>query len=246
MSHSISIFDVNPDLDTTDLAERFAHKQRIQIKHVLTDQSAKALRDGLASQTPWGAAMQAGDGQPRDFRMEELRDAKGASAAREMMQQVHQASAKGSYGFRYARYPLVKAYQERWHPGSLHEVLIEHINTPPFLDLVRTVTQCPELVKADGQVTMFGPQHYLGKHQDQQLEEGWIIAYVLNMTSVDWHPDWGGYLLFYDDDGDVIDGYMPRFNTLNLFAVPQHHAVSYVPPHAPPGRISISGWFRDR
>jgi Rps23 Pro-64 3,4-dihydroxylase Tpa1-like proline 4-hydroxylase len=44
----------------------------------------------------------------------------------------------------------------------------------------------------------------------------------------------------------VIEGYMPRFNTLNLFAVPQHHAVSFVPPFAPQGRIAISGWFRDQ
>ena len=100
--------------------------------------------------------------------------------------------------------------------------------------------------KADGQATLFGPQHFLGLHQDQQLEEGWRIAYVLNMTALEWRPDWGGYLLFFDDDGDVIEGYMPRFNTLNLFAVPQHHAVSFVPPFAPQGRIAISGWFRDQ
>jgi len=59
-------------------------------------------------------------------------------------------------------------------------------------------------------------------------------------------PDWGGYLNFYDDDGDVIAGYRPRFNALNLFAVPQQHNVSFVPPFAAVARYAITGWFRDR
>ena len=61
-----------------------------------------------------------------------------------------------------------------------------------------------------------------------------------------WRPDWGGYLNFYDEDGDIVAGYRPRFNALNLFLVPQKHAVSYVPPFAPQARFAITGWFRDR
>jgi Rps23 Pro-64 3,4-dihydroxylase Tpa1-like proline 4-hydroxylase len=52
--------------------------------------------------------------------------------------------------------------------------------------------------------------------------------------------------MFYDEDGDCIAGFKPRFNALNLFAVPQRHSVSYVPPFAPAGRFAITGWFRDQ
>jgi Rps23 Pro-64 3,4-dihydroxylase Tpa1-like proline 4-hydroxylase len=52
--------------------------------------------------------------------------------------------------------------------------------------------------------------------------------------------------MFYDDDDDVIAGLRPRFNTLNLFAVPQRHNVTYVVPSAPARRLAITGWFRDR
>lgn len=246
MSEAINIFEVNGALDTADLAEQFARNRRIQIRNVLTDPTAEALRAALAQTTPWGMALQAADGEPQDFRVEELRQQAHAQRAQALNKEVHEAAAKGHYSFRYARYPMVKAYQEGWNPGGLHDVLIEYINTEPFLELVRQVTRIPELKKADGQATLFGPQHFLGLHQDQQLDEGWRIAYVLNMTALEWRPDWGGYLLFFDDDGDVIEGYMPRFNTLNLFAVPQHHAVSFVPPFAPQGRIAISGWFRDQ
>ena len=246
MSEPINIFAVNPDADTASAARAFAERRRTQVADVLTRDTATALRKALMEVTPWGLAMQAADGAPRDFRVEELRGKPGTDEAETLNRQVHDAATRGHYSFRYARYPMVRAYQEKWNPGGLHDVLLEHINTEPFLDLVRTVTGFDDLVKADGQATLFGRQHYLGMHQDQQVEEGWKVAYVLNMTVDGWRPDWGGYLMFYDDEGDVIDGYMPRFNTLNLFAVPQHHAVTFVPSFAPQGRIAISGWFRDR
>ena len=246
MSAPINIFEVNPEHDTAALAKAFATNRRIQIRDMLTTPSARALREALAKETPWGMAMQAAEGKPQDFRLEEMRDPAGGQRAQALNEEVHRAAERGDYAFRYARYPMVKAYQERWNPGGLHDVLIEHINTEPFLELVRRVTGFDDLLKADGQATLFSRQHFLGLHQDQQLEEGWKVAYVLNLSPDVWKPDWGGYLMFYDDEGDAVEGFMPRFNTLNLFAVPQHHAVTYVPPFAPQGRIAISGWFRER
>jgi Rps23 Pro-64 3,4-dihydroxylase Tpa1-like proline 4-hydroxylase len=76
--------------------------------------------------------------------------------------------------------------------------------------------------------------------------EGWQVAYVMNFCAEEWRPDWGGYLLFYDEDGDVVAGFKPRFNALNLFRVPQKHSVTYVAPFAPIARFAITGWFRDR
>ncbi len=51
-----------------------------------------------------------------------------------------------------------------------------------------------------------------------------IAAYVLNMTP-QWRPDWGGALLFSDRPGHISEGYLPAFNALNLFSVPQEHLV---------------------
>ena len=125
-------------------------------------------------------------------------------------------------------------------------MLLEYLNAPDFLDLVREVTGIPEIVRADGQATFYAAQHYLGRHIDSHVAEGWRVAYVLNVAREDWHPDWGGYLTFLDKDGDIVEGFRPRFNALNLFAVPQSHAVTYVPPFAPTGRYAITGWLRDR
>jgi SM-20-related protein len=241
----IPLFEVNPGLDRRALAKRFARERRIQIRDVLTDRTAREIHSILSRHTPWGVSWQAASDGPHHMRREVV--------ARQTPPQVAAVGAKlksamqqGEYAFLYSAYPLVDGYKEQWDPGGPHDLLLEHINDQPFMDLVRDVTGIPELVKADAQATLYGPGHFLTQHNDSHMAEGWRIAYVLNFTLEPWRPDWGGYLLFYDDEGDVIAGYRPRFNALNLFAVPQLHAVTYVPPFAPPGRYALTGWFRDR
>ena len=243
------LFEINPHIDRPALARRFAERSRVQIRNVLTRETAEEIRMILARGTRWGMAMRAGDGEttpPQSISGTDIALPGGVDRVNRAAQAAQDASARGEYAFRFAHYPMVEAMQQRWDPDGPHELLLEYLNAPDFLGLVRDVTGIGELMKADGQATLFTANHYLGRHIDSHVAEGWRIAYVLNLTMDDWHPDWGGYLLFLDDDGDVVEGFRPRFNTLNLFAVPQSHAVSYVPPFAPAGRLAITGWLRDR
>lgn len=241
------LFTLAPRADMRALVDQFARTTRVQIRDVLTQETAKELRTILAQFTPWGMAVQAGeDGSgPQSFRREQI-SADNAAAVNSLAGEAHKSAARGEYAFRFAHYPMLTAYQQKWNPDGPHDILMEHLNAEPFLNLVREVTGIRHLVKADGQATLFAPQHFLGRHIDSHVAEGWRVAYVLNLTTDDWHPDWGGYLLFLNDDGDVVDGYRPRFNSLNLFAVPQSHLVSYVPPFAPLGRFAVTGWLRDQ
>lgn len=248
MTAAKTLFELNPELDRAALAERFSKAGRVQVRDVLTEEAAREIQAILLRGTPWGMAVRAGDGPespPRGFSNAEIAAPGGAQEVNRMANAAAQASARGDYGFRYAQFSLVEAVQKQWNPGGPHELLLEYLNAPAFMQLAREVTGFDDLVRADGQATMFAPQHYLGRHSDSHVAEGWKVAYVLNFAREDWHPDWGGYLLFLDEDGDVIEGFRPRFNTLNMFAVPQSHLVSYVPPFAPAGRLAITGWFRD-
>ncbi|MEM6477359.1 MAG: 2OG-Fe(II) oxygenase family protein [Pseudomonadota bacterium] len=238
------LFKLNPDLDRPALARRFAEAGRVQIRNVLTEETAREVLHVLTKGTPWGMATGAGDENRQSFSMEEVRTPQGQQAVNAAAMAAQENSARGEYGFRFAHYPIVKAVQEGWDPGGAHEVLLEHLNAPDFIGLAREVTGIDALIKADGQATLFAPNHYLGRHIDSHVAEGWEVAYVLNFARDDWHPDWGGYLLFLDEDGDVVEGFRPRFNALNLFRVPQSHSVSYVPPFSPIARIAVTGWLR--
>lgn len=244
-----ALFEINPALDLAAAARRFADTGRVQVRDVLTRETAEEIRSILARQTPWGVAVQAGredPAGPRQFRAGELATPAGQQAAQAGAEAAHGAIGRGDYAFLHARYSLVEAYLGKWAEGSPHDLLVEYINAPEFLDLARAITGIDTLIKADAHASLFAPGHFLTNHSDEQAEEGWRVAYVLNFAMDDWHTDWGGYLVFYDADGDIVEGFKPRFNALNLFRVPLAHSVTYVPPFAPAGRLAISGWLRDR
>ena len=97
---------------------------------------------------------------------------------------------------------------------------------------------------ADGQATLYVPGHFLNAHSDQIQGHKRRVAYVLNMSK-NWDPDWGGLLQFYGPEKSVDQVFVPRFNSLSLFTVPQEHAVTAIAPYAPVGRFAITGWFVD-
>lgn len=245
MSGSIPLFEINPKLDVTALQARFVQDRRVQIRNLLTDRTARVIHDILQCQTPWGLAWQAGLGPPNMIANEDLRKLT-PDQRRTIQDRLANAMRGRDYGFHYMQYPMLDAYLQKWRPDGPHDLLLEHINDQPFLDLVRQVTGLPSLIKADAQATLYGTDQFLSLHDDSHVAQGWRVAYVLNLCALDWRPEWGGYLNFYDADGDIVAGFRPRFNALNLFAVPQSHNVSYVPSFAPIGRFAITGWFRDR
>jgi len=244
MAEPRPLFDLDPVLPRAELGARFARDGRVQVVDLLTAESAESLHDVLDRQTDWGIGWQAGRQTPGGLRGAQLR-AMTPAARGALSQQAAAAAGAGDFAFVYGRYPIVDAYLQGWDPGHPLDLVLEYINAEPMLELVRQVTGDGSLIKADAQATLFAPGHFLTTHDDSVDAEGRRIAYVLNMSR-DWRPDWGGYLLFYDENDDILAGVRPRFNTLNLFRVPMRHNVSYVPPFAPVGRYAITGWFRDR
>lgn len=240
------LFEINTDIDRVASAETYRNAGRVQVRNVLTAETAIEIRHILLDEMRWGMAVGEGVAKPISVRSEEIATSNGAARVNRAAAGAHAASQRGEYAFRFAHYPIVDALNQRWEPGGVHELLLEHLNAEEFLTLARDVTGIHELCRADAQATLFAANHYLGRHIDSHVAEGWRVAYVLNLTIDDWHPDWGGYLLFLDEDGDIATGIRPRFNSLNLFAVPQSHSVSYVPPFAPKGRLALTGWLSDR
>lgn len=244
MNAPITLFELNPALDREALAAQFARDGRIQVRDFLTAEAAGNVHRILSRETPWGLAWRAGAEGPHGLRRQ--RTAAFTSADWQKLSVAVANAMRGKdYAFVYSQYQILTALQQGWgeHPGL--DALIELINDEPLMDLVRQVTATPALRKADAQATLYGPNHFLAMHDDGHVAEGWQIAYVMNFCAEEWRPDWGGYLNFYDEDGDVVAGYKPRFNALNMFKVPQRHNVTYVPPFAPVARFAITGWFRD-
>ena len=241
----IDLFRLNPLIDRAAVAQTLADQRFVQVEDFLASAAADALYDVLRTGTPYGLAA-AGDGQPHGtyIRAEAMPSLPPAQKAA-LGDGAATAAAAGRFAFLYGRYPVVEAYTQNWHPGHPLYAVLEAINGAPMLDFAREVSGMVDITRADAQATLYARGHFLTDHDDLVESEGRRLAYVLNMTR-DWKPDWGGYLNILDDRGDVRAGFMPRFNTLNLFLVPLRHHVGAVAGFAPVGRYAVTGWFRDR
>ncbi len=157
--------------------------------------------------------------------------------------EIH-AIAKDQFQFIYNSYMMVTAYKEGRNPDLLLHRLLEFLNSPPWLDFMRKLTGISGIKKADAQATRYLPGQFLKLHNDHEPEEKRLAAYVLNLSR-NWQADWGGLLHFMDEDGNVTDTLLPRFNTLSIFSVPANHFVSEVAPFARTPRYAITGWLKE-
>lgn len=230
-----------PDLDLTGAAERLATTGRARVPGLL-GKGADALHEALTGpDMVWNRAIQNpynADVPVAVFEAEPL-----AEQAR-LYGMAHEEATEG-FQFIFDR---IKLGQARAMGLPLPPVLFElHdlFNSAPFLDFARGLTGDDRIAYVDAQPTRYLPGHFLNGHTDAHEDAGRLYAYVLNL-SPRWRAEWGGLLMFLDGEGAVTETFTPAFGTLNLFRVPQDHAVSMVAPFAGAPRYSITGWWRTR
>ena len=234
-------FELRQGLDVADLAARFRESGRLQILDFLAADPARKLYDVLAASPDWKLAINKGE--------EILHFDEAAIAAwpPERQATLNRAVAMGGrYGFQF-RYETIRLPKESDNTGSeaiaaLQE-LTHFLSAPEMVAFMRTLTGAADIAFADAHASRYKPGHFLTTHDDKSDTMGRRAAYVLNLTPK-WRPDWGGMLLFYDNLGNVIRGFTPGFNTLNIFRVPQAHSVSWVTPLAGQPRYAVTGWLR--
>jgi SM-20-related protein len=230
---------LNPELDADALAAGYREKRRIQIHDFLDRQAAEKVLADL-HELPWAMAYNDGNDvvQLSAERLALLTNEEAAA----MMAGIRER-ARGQYQFLYSFFPILNAYFSPDAPRFGIFDFYEFINSEPVLDLIRKVSGLTDIQWADGQATWYKPGHFLKAHTDKQSSEGRLAAYVMNLSPV-WDLDWGGFLQFFDQDGNVETAYKPSFNTLNMFTVPQLHSVSMVSTYVTAERLAVTGWFR--
>lgn len=233
-------FALDPGLDSAKLAEIFGRSGRLQATGFLTRESAQALHRALVESSAWRLTANRGD-QIIDFNPQTL-----ASYKAEDWAKLHKAVALGGrYGFQfcYEAIRLPKTPDEATAAPPLLADFVRFMSSPEVVAFMRTLTGAQDIAFADAHASRYHPGHFLSTHDDRMETMGRRAAYVLNLTP-EWRPDWGGLLLFHDAQGNIIRGFTPGFNILNIFRVPQAHAVSWVTPLAAAPRYAVTGWLR--
>lgn len=232
-------FALDPGHDPAQLAAMFAHTGRLQIAGFLADECVQALHRELAESRAWRLTANKGE-EVIDFSAETL-----SRWGPEEWGKLRRAAAMGGrYGFQflYETIRLPKSVDEPLE-SPLLAAFARFISSPEIVAFMREVTGAADIAFADAHASRYQPGHFLTTHDDRVDAQNRRAAYVLNLCP-QWRPDWGGLLVFHDEHGNVARGFTPGFNTLNIFRVPQPHAVTYVTPLAAAPRHAVTGWLR--
>lgn len=235
-------FQLDPRIEPASLSPIFRRARRLHIPGILRHDGAEALYRHLATEPRWSLVLHDGDGVREAT--PQLREKLGPQMEAEAAATAYRGAREG-FNFLYEHRRVSENPSERALDPSLLARFVDFLNSDAFIGFARTLTGINDIAWADAQATRYRGGHFLTTHDDQTDLKTRRAAYVLNLTP-GWKVDFGGLLQFIDEDGHVAEGYVPRFNALNIFTVPQLHNVSMVTPCAVGARYSVTGWLRAR
>ncbi|MEM7430787.1 MAG: 2OG-Fe(II) oxygenase family protein [Pseudomonadota bacterium] len=231
---------LNTALDIDDLASQYAADDRVRIQNLLQVDFAERVHAACRNDITYEYLCHV-DGQNLVLSESDLASLSPQQFA-ELQQKVTTGAGNG-VGFFYGGYQMNRASAATDAKQQFVHSLFDFMNSDAVLTFINRLTGRNDIVSADAQFTRYTPGHFLTRHKDDITRERREIAYVLGFSRR-WHPDWGGLLHFYEDEGTPRDAWIPEFNTLSLFDVRHVHSVSYVTPFAQEPRLSLTGWFQ--
>jgi len=226
-------FKLNPELDLDKIAEDYSIDQRVRVNQLLPEDQAAALGQHLAKQISYRHAfvIDKNYGEVSDQQLNNLTD-----KDRNQLLNAIKAQAAHGVGFWYERHSITS------DDSGLTGDLYNWLNSSDLLKSITKLTGTTDYAGAIAQATRYTSGDFLTRHKDDVSKDNRKIAFVINL-SPRWHPDWGGLLQFYEENGTPRDAWSPDFNSLSLFDVTHVHSVSCLSPFAPEPRLAISGWF---
>lgn len=231
---------LNPDHDVAALKRRYRQDGRVRVEALLEEKGAQALHRFLDHHDEWWQLINTPEGL-----IEMSRSACAKMSRKERTALDAKVYDGAMRGFQY-RYDGLRVPDLAQLVDAHSDPLVKFARlmaSTPMLDFLRAVTGCDEVSFTDGHATSYSAGDFLTGHDDNVAGKRRLAAYVFGLTQV-WKPEWGGLLLFHGEDEATVSGLTPRFNTLDLFAVPQRHSVSVVTPSAPVRRYAVTGWLR--
>ncbi len=235
---------LNPALRPDAYRPVFQAHRRLHIPDILHPRAAAALYAKLADATDWTRSVHLEAGRDVDLWVHELETL--PPEEREAFEHSLVDSNDDNVSYLFDTIRISSELKVGGRPVSAQmRAVHSFVNDTEFLDFVTRLTGDDRVGFADVMATRYLPGHFATAHQDELPGSGRLYAYVLNLTP-QWRADWGGILMFPDEDGHIAEGYVPRFNALNIFAVPQVHSVSAVARLARAPRLSVTGWIHGK
>lgn len=239
MSSPLSL-RLNGDLRPDAWRKTFQAHGRLHIPEILQRSSALALHQSLLGSSEWVRSIHLTPSQDVDITQAQLDEIDEAERVELERSLVDSSTDHVRYVFDKVR--ITSQMNAGGEISDPMRAIHDFVNGSAFLTFLKRLTGDERIAFADVMATRYMPGHFATAHGDELPDQKRLYAYVLNLTPI-WRADWGGILMFLDEDGHVAEGYTPTFNALNVFAVPQTHSVSEVTRLAQAPRHSVTGWL---
>ncbi len=211
---------------------------RAHVPNFLQPETAKALYETLRG-LDWWLAFRDGESAV-EANLKEF-EALDIVKRADVMRRVN-AQASGSFQYLFDKARISEKVEAGDRPEGRLDDFFAALNSEHVLKHFRAITAEPRVAYIDAMASRYRPGHFLTLHHDEHEGAERLYAYVISLTPT-WRADWGGLLQFVSRDGHIAEAFTPSWNALNIFHVPQAHAVSIVAPYARAPRYSITGWL---
>ncbi|MEW9797897.1 2OG-Fe(II) oxygenase family protein [Alteromonas sp. CYL-A6] len=239
MSEAVVNIDINPAIDTEKAKAEYQKTGRVQIKQFFTEQTANYLMECIERNTRWYFAYNDPQGfYEADY--DKVASLPDDIKARFMGEIYARATTQFQYAF--GQYYITQAVELNEDPGHPLHAVEAFVNSEQYLSLMRDITGEPAIRKADSYASLYDKGHFLTNHNDIHKKHDRVAACTFGFTK-NWNMNWGGHVVFFDEDGNIEQGFKPEFNTFTMFRIPQEHAVQTVSPFAGAKRYSLLSWL---
>jgi Rps23 Pro-64 3,4-dihydroxylase Tpa1-like proline 4-hydroxylase len=228
-------------LDASRIADTFQQDLRTQVRKILPKDLAVNFHRILANETPWQYTYF--DGRKNNIVPLESFNSMAVEERQSIADAVNQAAQQG-FAYSYNSFNFHQRIRQHEEVGPEFSEIDDFLNSSPFLEFARRLTGDAEITGTDASASWYGPGHFLNIHDDKRTGYDLRAAFVLNFSPL-WRTDWGGELKFFSNrrGAKLETAFFPAFNVMNIFSVPQYHAVGTVAAFAGAPRLSISGWL---
>jgi Rps23 Pro-64 3,4-dihydroxylase Tpa1-like proline 4-hydroxylase len=235
---------LNTEIDIASAADSLRKTGRVVIREVFDQEQADRIHQCLGEKVPWRLAYRdmrvSGANQQQQLTQEQFA-ALGPERAAALRAMVF-SQARDHYQYLYQHFNIGGGQKTGEASGMELYELFDYLRSAPFMKFVHELTGDAEINDVYAHATLYTAGNFLKIHQDVTNTDDRRFAYVFGFTR-DWQADMGGLTHFLDDNGNVVETFVPGYNTLTIFSVPVSHLVSQVSPWVRQRRLAVTGWL---
>jgi SM-20-related protein len=230
---------LNADLDTKALAKDYKANSFTQISDLMNGEAAERTLRCMAEEIEWSLLYI----DKGTLTMKTQTQLKQQTERRriEMYTRIYEWAQFNYQALNYV-FGLQTAHDQGQLPDLYLHKVHDFLNSKQVLDTVMAITGEKKLTRADATCCLQSSDHFRKTYENTENLGKRRIGFSLDLTK-GWHPNWGGYFQFYDEDGNIKKGFKPTFNSLTLYKEPQGNSVSYISVVTGKPRTTLTGWF---